>query len=314
MFLPCIWAAFAWLLGTDTKKETIEFIAFGIGGVLATMGAIAINRRAAAQEKNAEAQMENNKLIEKGHMDERFKSATENLGREHTEARISAFYQFYYLAKDSHDNNLRNNVFDILCAHLYNMTNDECYKTQKGAEAPTEACQILLNVLFKSQESIFNNLSACLEGSHLIKANLKKANLSDAKLQRANLSHANLRRANLSHAKLWKADLSHAKLQHANLSHAKPRRANLSHADLRNTNLSEVNFSIADLSYAKLQEAQLKNAKFDTVCNIKGADFCGAKIGDKAILPENLPTDKGRYIADWTSDEFWAKVEKNEKS
>ena len=39
-----------WFLGTgseeDGKKETIKFIAFGIGGMLAIMGAVAVNRRA----------------------------------------------------------------------------------------------------------------------------------------------------------------------------------------------------------------------------------------------------------------------------
>ena len=54
------------------KKETIEFIAFGMGGVVATIVAAAVNRRARAQERN-------NELIEAGHLNDRFQNVTEHL-------------------------------------------------------------------------------------------------------------------------------------------------------------------------------------------------------------------------------------------
>ena len=430
-----------WFFGTggekDSKKETVKFIAFGIGGVLAVMGAVAANRRAIAQIKNAEAQVENNKLTQKGHIDERFKSATENLSNERAEVRISAFNQFYYLAKDSQDDNLRRNVFDILCAHLRNMTNDKSYMEEDGAEKPTTECQILLSILFKSKDAVFDNLSANLQEVYLMGADLVGANLSDANLDHANLAgadvyNANLKHANLVHANLMNArmyetnftganleganltktkladtnftsahlmyaemkgasfvaaDLSHANLSStkclganlsntnlsnanlrgADLQHAHLACANLSHANLVNarlpdTNLSEANlvdadfssaqlsgerhlkenpeapdergsyiipgadFRDADLSRANFSDAKflgldfvspyprdeipsLIHAKLENVRCIEGTNFQGAKI-----KREQLPTNKGKYIAAWTTDEFWAEVEKNEES
>ena len=46
-------------------------------------------------------------------------------------ARISVYRQFYQLAKDSHDN-FRKSVFDVLCAHLRNMTSAISYKEGVG--------------------------------------------------------------------------------------------------------------------------------------------------------------------------------------
>ena len=59
---------------------------------------------------------------------------------------------------------------------------------------------------------------------------------------------------------------------------------------------------------------QLKDAKLQNVRSIEKADFSWAKMGDRVISPEDLPTNKGKYIAPWATPEFWAEVEKNEKS
>ena len=78
-------------LGYCCKKETLNFIAAGMGGVIATMVAVAVNRR-------ANAEVENNELTQKGHDDARFQNITENLGHDKASVRISAFYRFYYYA------------------------------------------------------------------------------------------------------------------------------------------------------------------------------------------------------------------------
>ena len=437
-----------WFFGTggekDSKKETVKFIAFGIGGVLAVMGAVAANRRAIAQiknaeaqVKNAEAQVENNELTEKGHIDERFKSATENLSNERPDVRISAFYQFYYLAKDSQNDNLRRNIFDILCAHLRNMTNNKFYMESNGTEKPTTECQILLSILFKSKDAVFDNLSANLQEVYLIGADLVGANLSDANLDHANLAGADVYNANLKHTSLVHANLMNARmyetnftganleganltktkladtnftsanlmyaemegasfvaadLSHANLSSTKCLGANLSNTNLSNANLRSANLQHAHLACANFSHANLANARLPDTnlseANLVDADFSGAQLSGERHLKENpeapdergsyiilganftdadlsranfsdakflgldfvspypkdeipslihaklenvrciegtnfqgakikreqLPTDKGKYIADWTNDEFWAEVEKNKKS
>ena len=209
--------------GTQMNKlETLKFVAFGMGGILAALGAVAINRRASAQVRN-------NELIEKGHIEERFKSATEGLGNDSSGARIAAFYQFYYLAKDNPNVDFRKNILGILCAHLRDMTRKESYREKEGKFQPTEECQILLNVLFKPEDEIiiFSELNANLRGVYLANADLNDANmqgadLSDANLFAVNLTHANLRGANLKdavcqNAQMHRTDLSDANLENASL-------------------------------------------------------------------------------------------------
>ena len=327
--------AFKTILGTHDKKETIEFIAFGMGGIIAAIVAVAVSRRAEAQEQN-------NMLIEKGHVDERFKSAIQNLGHNKASVRIASFYQFYYLAKDQPDN-LRKSVFDILCSYLRAMPHGQSHLKDK--KYPTEEYQTLLNILFKPDDKyVFAKFEADLRNSYLVRTDLSDANLSNAKLYqanlfRANLSKADLSNANLVHANLSNADftstnisgahLSHANLSGANLLGANLSRASLSYANCSNadfpianlsntrlmqtdfseanlsgTNLSNANFWGANLSYADLMNANLSNTKLlDTklkdVCNIDGADFRGAKIGDKPITKDDIPSDIGKYYADW---------------
>ena len=212
----------AWFLGVDNKKETIEFIVFGIIGMGAIFNAIPIHRRADEQSRH-------NELIEKGHVSERLKFATEHLGDESPIVRISAFYEFYYLAKEHKDADFKKNIFDILCAHLRGITTVESYKTGEGALGPTEECQTLLTILFGSgNKFMFGEFPA---------------NLSKVHIKNANLSFTNIVRA-----------------------------------------------------------------------HFPGADFHGAKIGITPITQYHLPMNKGRYIADWTSDEFWTQVEKDGKN
>ena len=378
-----------WFLGTGSeggKKETIKFIAFGIGGMLAIMGAVAVNRRAIAQIQNVEAQVENNRLTEKGHIDERFKSATENLGNQNTETRIVAFYQFYYLAKDSKDDNLKENIINILCSHLRNITVADPRDKEENTDPPSEECNILLDILFKpSDKSVFGEFKAHLWKVHLKNADLSGMNLAGVKisdsdftgakfpgatlsgieisntklmhadftgaiLEEAKFNFANLINATFNHARLIKASffgstVEHASFLHTNLIEAKFSRVNFSHTDFAHANLTNVefieehfsktifrsanltkakftsaSFDLAILTNANLKDACFRNATmidtephlctdFKRVNNIEGADFRGADI-----FSGQLPDDKGRYIANWTSDKFWDDVEKNLKS
>ena len=302
MFLTCEGGIFAWLLGTGTKKETIEFIAFGIGGLLAVIGAVALDHRASAQ-------IEHNKLIEKGHVDERFKAAIQNLGNKEASVRIASFHQFCYLAENQPED-FRESVFDILCAYLRAMPRDRSHLTEKKEKHPTEECETLLDILLDTDDKhIFAKFTANMNNSYLVNtkfvdknlsnAGLWKANLSEAALVRTNLSRARLLDANLSDAMFRDVNLSGANLWDANLSSALLEDVNLSGAKLFGADLSSVFFDDVDLSNANLQKTQLKNADLIKVRSIKNADFRGAKIGDRPITKDDLPADKGEYYADW---------------
>ena len=300
--------AFEVLLGTHNKKETIESIAFGMGGIIAAIVALAVNRRAAAQEKN-------NELVEIGNINERFKSATENLANDDPMVRIAAFYQFYYLTKDHEDPNFRMSIFEILCSCLRSMSSDKSHLKEDGKERPTAECRTLLNVLFHSRYNAgFRRFHPDLQRVYLIRANLALANFSSANLAHANLVESNLKHvsftyANLAHADLSDANLFNAILNRATLPHAKLpnvilERADLSDAVLEYANLSGVNFYRAKLSGAKLSGANLSGTKFygtqlQNVHSIEKANFCEAQIDNRPITKDDIPADKGKYYADW---------------
>ena len=243
------------LLGTTNKKDTIEFIAYGIGGTLGLIGTIALSFR-------ADAQTINNKLIEQGHINERFKSATENLGHNDASVRIASFYQFYYLAKEGGEN-FRRNIFEILCSRLRSIP--KCKSHTKEDGRPTAECQTLLNILFHPKyQPVFNKF----------KPDLRRAYLAWTNLGRMSLAHANLTLANLTYSDLKNTNLEGADLTRANLEGA-------------------------DLTRAILVGANLTDVDFKNVLSIKGADFRWAEIGDRPITKDDIPADKGEYYADW---------------
>ena len=276
MLMIFIWIMFSeymlklvggWLGADGKKSETLSSIGYGMGGALAVIGAIAINRR-------ANAEVENNRLIEKGHIDERLKSAIENLGRENSASRISSFYQFYYLAKGQQDTEFKKSIFEILCAHLRNMTQEKSYQEKIGKDTPTVECKILLTILFRSKkETAF--------GKDFFK--LADVYLKDADLRGVNLKGADLSDANLTNAKFRDADLSYAVLPDAILTGANFESAKLHHTTLTNANLEKAIFIKADL-----YDSRLENAR-----SIKGADFRWATINGEPISQQDLPDDKG---------------------
>ena len=296
------------ILGTKNKKEALEFIAFGMGGVIAAIVAAAVNRRAAAQEKSND--------------NEQFKSAMENLGHKDASVRIAAFYLFCYLAKDKDkDKDFRHNIFDILCSCFRSMPRERSHLTEEnGKERPTAECQTLLNILFRNRyEFSPDGFAPDLRRVYLIRANLAHASLSNANFTRANLAtsdltHANLTGADFTHANLSNADIKTANLKNAHFSGAQLANANFVYADLTGAffndarlgrvcfggaTLRGANFGNAYLNNADLGQADLTHANLQDVNSIEKANFCGAKIGDRPITKDDLPADKGEYYADW---------------
>ena len=344
IFSESIFMRFKMWLNTDSRLEIIKSIGFGIGIIIAIMSCVnKINSTIAKRESN--------RLIEKGHMNDRLQDAIDNLGHEKRRIRIASFNQFHDLAKENtHD--FRKNVFDNLCKHLRHITSGQFYKNKKeGKHAPTDECQALLNILFKPKDkSIFDEFDADLQNINLPRADLSNANLAGAKFSYATLTSINFARTNLVESNFFHADLLHADFKdsiikkakmcdanlpcamfnNADLSEADFTGANLSSAnfqgaclvgaDLSGTNLAGANFRNADLTGAyligaitshstKFSNANLTNAHFldanlmpaylMSVRSVEGANFRGAKV-----FPEQLPDESGKYIADWTSEEF----------
>ena len=324
------------------RHETLKFIGVMMSGVLAAIaaiGAIAVNRRTEAQTEPAKAQLKavetqaqttetqvkNNQLIEKGHINEQLKSTIENLGHSDASVRIASFYQFFRLAKEG-ERDIRHNIFEILCSRLRSMPRDISHLTEEDKqERPTTECQTLLDILFQPEsEPVFGEFHANLRKAFLVYAGLTDANLVGAELSGADLMAAFLQRTNASHASFSHANLAKANFANANLIDTKFIEANLEEAHLAGANFTNANLMGANLAYAHIENADFTNAEFvgahltDTnlpfVHSIEGANFLWARIRDRDISPEDLPTNKGKYLAAWADDEFWKQIEKNRKN
>ena len=143
MFSECVACIMGDLLGTIDekgkvdKKETITFLAFGMGGLLTAWGAWALIQRA--------------KAVDDGNIQDRFKAAAEHLGSNQTWARAAAFYELYHFAKDNKET--EKSVFNILCSHIRQITTASNYYG-KYRGRPTEEIQDLLELLFTKRIGI----------------------------------------------------------------------------------------------------------------------------------------------------------------
>ena len=242
--------AFAYLLGTGFKNDTITYIGLGLGGALAAVGAVALNQRAVAMA-------DNNRLVEKGHIDERLKAAVQSLGHTELSVRIAAFYQFYHLAEGNSDMKLRRSILDILCAHLRQMTIKTIYRSVDGKHRPNEECQCLLNIIFRNLEdvrakNIFSGIYKDLKGAYLVGADLRCANaentsFSGAILRRAQFDFSDLQGAHFANANMKKASFVRANMRKSRFSLRNyPKAANVDAAIFSYANLCGVDMSRVD--------------------------------------------------------------------
>ncbi len=296
---------------TGHKLELIKLIGWGVSGLIAILSVIGLFQRGSALDRQNEISEQNYiqraDEIKEIQIQERFKAAAEHLSNERVSARIASFYEFYRLAKIESEPDLKENIFDILCAHLRQITKDENYQSKERESdqtayeisKPIEEVQSLLNTLFKirnKNDLIFRGMNADLAATNLQGANLQEANLQYAILHNTNLENAILQEANLQEANLQEAKLQYAKLQKANMQNA-----NLQGADLLGANLSDANMQQADmcqayLHYANLQRTNLQDVDMEDVnlknanlqgANLQGANLFNAMINKETTMPDN---------------------------
>ena len=272
-------AVFCDWLGTKEKEDTLTFIGGIIGGILAVINAIMIYIRSKSQDNN-------NDLIEKGHVEDRFRFATKALESKNPVMLISAFYQFYYLAKHIHIHDFKKNIFDVLCCYLRDInseTNDKI-KTHDEKDMPTEHYQKLLNVLFMPDD----NLSIDERIRLWVLKKLPRFLLKSNSLFPFAQFNANLKNVNFTNSVLPNAYFANGNLEEANFT---------------NANLAGANLAGADLSNANFQNAQLEKVNLKEVSSVEYTDFRNAKIGNRDITEEDLPLqyEKGEYCANWHS-------------
>ena len=258
----------------SSKPEVLKFIGIGMGGVLIALQALMSYKRAKAMEDTAKAHADAVLNTEQGVRQERLKNGIEHLGHEKDSVRLSGAYELFHLAEDAQE--LRQTVFDILCAHIRQTTGESVYlKTHRSKLS--EEVQSLLTLLFVQEHDVFKDFHINLQGSYLNLANLREARLEKAVLTNAHLQGADLRRVQLQDARLREAHLQGASLAWAHLQEASLAGAHLQEASLLLAQLQE-----ADLRRAQLQEAYLVGAHLQEayllLAQLQGASLAGAQL------------------------------------
>ena len=280
------------LLGLPRKSDLLKFVGIAMGGILVALQALASHRRAKAMEESATAQAEAtreqakaNLNTERGQRQERLKNAIEHLGHASDSVRLGGAYELFHLAQDNED--LRQTVLDILCAHLRRTTGERTYREHHASE-PSEEVRSLLNLLFVQEHEVFKDLRIDLQGSWL-----NGADLAQARLQEAFLLGVHLQGAELLWAHLQEASLANACLQKARLLGAYLQKADLFEADLQEADLSSVYLQDARLQKANLQDAALRGANLEgAACNganLQGANLRETQLQKASFIAARLP-------------------------
>ena len=211
--------------------------------------------------------------MEKGHIQDRFKAATEHLGSEHPGMKIAAYHEFHQLAKDhKNDRDFCERIFEMLCADLRQITNDPEYQ-KNHKNAPSEGLRTLLDLFFTVwSNQVFRKFRAnvrhvYLLGADLSLAHLPRADFTDANLQRVKFDGVNLQGADFTRAKMHAATLDGVQMQKAQM-----RKTVLQFAKIRYTNMQNVYLSETDFRGAYLLFARMECSSWHSV------DFRGARL------------------------------------
>lgn len=307
-----VFAIFCWLMISYTKipselfggtnqnynGEFVKFIATIFGLIIVLFGlwlnyqrTTNLKKQTKNQAKQIQAFVDQNKITEKGKVDERFKNAIEHLGHDKDAIVLGGIYALHRIAQE--DKTYRKTVFDILCSYIREKTSsikdmDEIPENERTLIKPTIVIQTIIDVLFKYkniQEFYYMGLTADLHGIKCINADLCEAHLECAKLESAHLQGAKLTSAFMECANLYEAHLEGSDLSEAHLEGANLISANIVGASLVQTNLDGAFLDRAHLEgtyliYAKIRGASLHETYLEGAClhntNIMGSDISSA--------------------------------------
>ena len=292
--------------GLDTKEAekylgAITIVGSVCGGIVLTLNALFLNRRAKAMDKSAKAHAKSAEAHVTENRQNLFNTAIKHLGDETESVRLGGIYALYELAKEDQ---YRKNVHEILCSHARSKTNEDDYKEQYK-NGPSVEIQSLINLLIKSESDIFQGLhvnfeGVQLQGAKLWRARLQKANLTGAYLQGVNLREARLQGAGLEGAQLQRANLWKAKLQEAEIWGTQLQEACLTEAQLQEARLIEAQLQGADLREAQLQGAYLVRAQLQGA-DLWKAQLQGANLTEAQLQGANLREVQLQGASLWTA-------------
>lgn len=255
--------------------STLTAIGTFAGGIVLTVNAIYIGKRATAQDRIANAQVVANEQ-------NLFNQAIGHLNSIDESVRLGGIHALYKLVEgESTRGEYLETVTNILCAHVRSKTNGKIDgKLYKDVYAgrPSVEIQGLLDLLTKGNgPKIFKGQKFDFSRTQLQRANFWGAQLQGANFWGAQLQSANFMNTYLQDVNFWDAQLENALFINANLRHAYFMDACLQHANFQGAQLQGANFEKAHLQEVCFLNAQLQRANFKE-SKLQGSDFRSAQL------------------------------------
>jgi uncharacterized protein YjbI with pentapeptide repeats/heme/copper-type cytochrome/quinol oxidase subunit 4 len=200
----------------NPNGELLKFIFQILGGIILISGAY-------YSLQIAKASQENNKLVEKGNIAERFKNAINMLDSKESTICLGGIHAMNNIAQENEE--YRSQVFDVLIAFIsdrtkfikswYELTFEERLINQPSIEIIT-----ILRILFSSN-SIFKNFDARFENVKLYGANLRNYNFSRCHFKNVEFQNCDLRNSLFIKCNFFNSDFTLCDLNSVDFTESK---------------------------------------------------------------------------------------------
>ena len=253
----------------NPNGELIKLIIQVIGGLILLFGAY-------YSLKIAEASKENNKLIEKGNIAERFKNAIEMLNNDNQSICLSGIYALNEIAKDNLE--YREQVFNILVEYInYNTRNLpswlEIQKPARFSVQPSIQIMTILTLLFSREKTIFKKFKATFENTKLYGAKLDKFNFSRCIFRNVQLQNSSFQDTWFIDSKIYNSDFTFSDFTGAYFTDAKIwDNTNFSCCFLCGVRFTGTWIQLTDFSCSNIQESYFYGVKMN-LCIFNGVQF-----------------------------------------
>ncbi|OMP30645.1 pentapeptide repeat-containing protein [Mangrovimonas sp. DI 80] len=177
---------------SNAKGEYLKTMLQVCGGVIVVLGAY-------HSLKIVDSMNDNNKLVEKGNIAERFKDAIEMLDNSNSNICLGGIYALDNIAKDNEE--YTEQVFNIFIAYINTKTNDlsswtEIAIPEKFQVSPTIEIQTIVKILFSKDKTLYRNFSGDFKNAKLYGGDFNDLNFS-------NCSFTDVEFQNSSFKKTW---------------------------------------------------------------------------------------------------------------
>lgn len=257
---------FGGLNATNPRGEVLKITIQISGGIILLFGAFYSLRI-------ADSMNENNKLMEKGNIAERFKNAINMLDDNNSSTCLGGIYALDNIAKDNSE--YREQVFNILVEFINYKTKNlpswkDIPKPDRFNTSPTIEIQTIVKLLFSKHNSIYKTFNANIENAKLYGAKFKDYNFSRCTFENVEFQNSFLNKTWFAECKIHNTDFTFSDLANTIFTGAKIRSSIFSCCGLFNTNFIGCRISQTDFICSKFTVVDFDGA-IANFCSFNGA-------------------------------------------